>query len=86
MPHFRKFHSIAALCGDGLRPELQALFERLAVDQHSELFVRSDGMVPSGPDPIAAEARLSQATGETRPTNAEGAPRLAAGKKCLSQV
>ena len=86
MPHFRKFHSIAALCGDGLRPELQALFERLAVDPHSELFVRSDGMTQSGPDPIAAEARLSQATGETRPTNAEGAPRLAAGKKCLSQV
>jgi hypothetical protein len=24
-----KFHSIAALCGDGLRPELRALFERL---------------------------------------------------------
>jgi hypothetical protein len=86
MPHFRKFHSIADLCGDGLRPELQALFERLAVDQHSELFVRSDGMVQSGPDPIAAEARLSQATGETRPTNAEGAPRLATGKKWLSQV
>jgi hypothetical protein len=33
----RKFHSIAALCGDGLRPELKALFERLAVDPHSEL-------------------------------------------------
>jgi hypothetical protein len=28
----RKFHAIAALCGDGLRPELQALFDRLAVD------------------------------------------------------
>lgn len=28
----RKFHSIAALCGDGLRPELQALFDRLAID------------------------------------------------------
>jgi hypothetical protein len=28
----RKFHSIAALCGDGLRPELQHLFDRLAVD------------------------------------------------------
>ncbi|MDB5578448.1 MAG: hypothetical protein JWR80_3624 [Bradyrhizobium sp.] len=27
----RKFHSIAALCGDGLRPELQALFDRLAI-------------------------------------------------------
>ncbi len=49
MTSFRKFHSIAALCGDGLRPELQALFERLAVDPHSELFVRNDGMVQSGP-------------------------------------
>jgi hypothetical protein len=47
----RKFHSIAALCGDGLRPELQALFERLAIDPHIELFVRPDGMVQSGPDP-----------------------------------
>lgn len=47
----RKFHSIAALCGDGLRPELQVLFERLAVDPHTELFVRPDGMVQSGPDP-----------------------------------
>jgi hypothetical protein len=47
----RKFHSIAALCGDGLRPELQALFERLAIDPDSELFVRQDGMVQSGPDP-----------------------------------
>ena len=47
----RKFHSIAALCGDGLRPELQALFDRLAIDPHSELFVRRDGMTQSGPDP-----------------------------------
>jgi hypothetical protein len=46
----RKFHSIAALCGDGLRPELQALFDRLAIDPHSELFVRPDGMLQSGPD------------------------------------
>jgi hypothetical protein len=49
----RKFHSIAALCGDGLRPELQELFDRLAVDPHSELFVRSDGMAQSGPDPVS---------------------------------
>jgi len=47
----RKFHSIAALCGDGLRPELQALFERLAVNPNSELFIRNDGMTQSGPDP-----------------------------------
>ena len=50
----RKFHFIAALCGDGLRPELQALFDRLAVD--SELFVRSDGMIQSGPDPVSETA------------------------------
>jgi hypothetical protein len=50
MPKDRKFHSIAALCGDGLRPELQALFERLSI-QPSELFVRTDGMTQSGLDP-----------------------------------
>jgi hypothetical protein len=53
----RKFHSIAALCGDGLRPELQALFDRLAVDPYSELFVRSDGMAQSGPDPVSETAK-----------------------------
>ncbi|WP_375785293.1 hypothetical protein ACE10Z_38185 [Bradyrhizobium sp. Pha-3] len=52
----RKFHSIAALCGDGLRPELQALFERLAIDPRSELFVRDDGMLQSGPDPAPEAA------------------------------
>ncbi len=46
----RKFHSIAALRGDGLRPELQALFKRLAIEP-TELFVRPDGMTQSGPDP-----------------------------------
>jgi hypothetical protein len=53
----RKFHSIAALCGDGLRPELRALFERLAIDLHAELFVRPDGMVQSGPDPISETSK-----------------------------
>jgi hypothetical protein len=52
----RKFHSIAALCGDGLRPELRELFDRLAIDPHSELFVRRDGMVQSGPDPKSESA------------------------------
>ncbi|MEA2881015.1 MAG: hypothetical protein QOH32_234 [Bradyrhizobium sp.] len=52
----RKFHSIAALCGDGLRPELQALFDRLAIDPHAELFVRPDGMIQAGPDPEASHS------------------------------
>src|ERR1700710_972077 len=52
----RKFHSIAALCGDGLRLELRELFDRLAVDPNSELFVRHDGMLQSGPDPKSIEA------------------------------
>ena len=52
----RKFHSIAALCGDGLRPELRALFERLAVNPNSELFIRADGMTQSGPEPSRSEA------------------------------
>jgi hypothetical protein len=58
----RKFHSIAALCGDGLRPELQALFDRLAVDPHSELFVRADGMAQSGPDPVLEAADAAPTT------------------------
>jgi hypothetical protein len=69
MSSFRKFHSIAALCGDGLRPELQALFERLAVDPHSELFARDDGMVQSGPDPVAAEVLRRES--ETRISTAD---------------
>jgi hypothetical protein len=61
MSPLRRFHSIAALCGDGLRPELKALFERLAVDPQSELFARSDGMVQSGPSPVARDAPTTKA-------------------------
>ena len=48
-----KFHSIAALCGDGLRPELRVLFEQLAMDPRSGLHIRHDGMVQAGPDPVS---------------------------------
>jgi hypothetical protein len=63
MPATRKFHSISALCGDGLRPELQALFERLAIDPRSELFTTEDGMAQSGPDPVSATAPCAQPRG-----------------------
>jgi hypothetical protein len=56
----RKFHSIAALCGDGLRPELEALFDRLAIDPYAELFVRPDGMTQSGPDPKSENEPVAQ--------------------------
>jgi hypothetical protein len=54
----RKFHSIATQRGDGLRPELRALFDRLAIDPGPVFFVR-DGMMQAGPDPAS----------ETAPTN-----------------
>jgi hypothetical protein len=63
----RKFHSIAALCGDGLRPELEALFERLAIDPRSELFVRDDGMIQAGPSP-ASETALTSVVALTKRT------------------
>jgi len=81
---FRRFHSIAALCGNGLRPELQALFDRLAVDPHSELFVREDGMVQSGPDPISTQASFPNATGESGTSHADSIPHLVPRQKCQS--
>jgi hypothetical protein len=63
----RKFHSIAALCGDGLRPELQVLFDRLAIDPRSELFVRDDGMIQAGPNP-ASETAVTEVTPRNRRT------------------
>ena len=86
MTSFRKFHSIAARYGDGLRPELQALFERLAVDPHSELFVRNDGMVQSGPDPVSAEAPLPQTTGEGRISNADSSRHFVVRKNSSPQA
>src|SRR5712675_3533725 len=73
----RKLHSITALCGDGLRPELQALFDRLDMDPRSELFVRDDGMVQSGPDP-ASETALTSVV----PLRADGRP--ASARHCKS--
>jgi hypothetical protein len=63
----RKFHSIAALCGNGLRPELQALFDRLAVDPHTELFIRPDGMTQAGPDPVSESADVILGQQNERP-------------------
>ena len=54
MTSFLKFHAFATTRGDGLRPELRALFERIAAAPRSELTVRNDGMIQSGPNPVSA--------------------------------
>ena len=54
MTSFLKFHAFATTHGDGLRPELRALFERTAAAPRSELTVRDDGMIQSGPNPVSA--------------------------------
>jgi hypothetical protein len=58
MTSFLNFHALAATRGDGLRPEFRTLFERVGAAPHSELTLRDDDMIQSGPDPIAAEVLL----------------------------
>jgi hypothetical protein len=60
MTFFLDFHAFAASLGDGLRPELRELFERVAATPRSELTLRNDGMIQSGPDPILAEVTKKQ--------------------------
>jgi hypothetical protein len=49
------FNAIAAARGDGLNPKLRELLERAAVSPHSEVVVRSDGMLQAGPNPGSEE-------------------------------
>jgi hypothetical protein len=49
MPPFLNLHAIARP-GDGLRPELRALFERLATARHRDVTARGDRIVQSQPD------------------------------------
>jgi hypothetical protein len=60
MPPFLSLHAFAAMRGEGLRAELRALFERLATAPGSDVTVRNDGMVQSGPDPVSAKEPLPQ--------------------------
>jgi hypothetical protein len=61
MTSFLNFYAFAETRGDGLRPELRALFERVAAAPRSELAVRNDGMIQSGPDPLSAEVTRERA-------------------------
>jgi hypothetical protein len=47
------FHAFAAARGEGLHPELRLLFERAATCPVSDVAIRHDGLLQSGPDPAA---------------------------------
>jgi len=81
---FLSLDAVAAKRGDGLRPELRELLERLATaPSYDDATVRSDGMIQSGPDPASAKATLLQ-TPPWRKSNADSATappaRAASGK------
>jgi hypothetical protein len=81
MPPFLSLDAVAAKRGDGLRPELRALLERLATAPGYDATARSDGMIQSGPDPASAKTTLLQ-TPPWRKSNADSAtnpPAPAAG-------
>jgi hypothetical protein len=53
MTNFLNFHVLAAARGEGLRPELRLLFERAATSPASDVAIRRDGFLQSGPDPAS---------------------------------
>jgi hypothetical protein len=53
MVNFLNFHVFAAARGEGLHPELRLLFERAATSPVSDVAIRRDGLLQSGPDPAS---------------------------------
>ena len=53
MTTFLNFHAFAAARGEGLHPQLRLLFERAATSPVSDLVIRQDGLLQSGPDPVS---------------------------------
>jgi hypothetical protein len=53
MTSFLNFHVLAAARGEGLHPELRLLFERAATSPVSDVAIRRDGFLQSGPDPAS---------------------------------
>ena len=78
MTTFLNFHAFAAARGEGLHPELRLLFERAATSSVSDVVIRHDGLLQSGPGPAAEivpervnvslfSASLSPADGRAEP-------------------
>jgi len=53
MTNFLNFHAFAVARGEGLHPELRLLFERAATSPFSDVAIRHDGGLQSGPDPAS---------------------------------
>jgi hypothetical protein len=81
MPPFLSLDAVAAKRGEGLRPELRALFERIAIAPSYDATVRSDGMVQSGPDPAPTKTTPSQ-TPPPRKSNSDSATAQLARAAC----
>jgi hypothetical protein len=56
MTAFLNFHAFAAARGEGLHPKLRWLFERAATSPLSDVAIRPDGLLQSGPDPASETA------------------------------
>ena len=53
MTTFLNFHAFAAARGEGLHPKLRSLFERAATSPVSDVTIRHDGLLQSGPGPAS---------------------------------
>jgi len=53
MTAFLNFHALAAARGEGLLSKLRLLFECAATSPVSEVVMRHDGFLQSGPDPAS---------------------------------
>jgi hypothetical protein len=56
MTAFLNFHAFAAPRGEGLHPKLRLLFERAATSPASDVAIRTNGLLQSGPDPASETA------------------------------
>ena len=56
MKTFLNFHAFAAARGEGLHPKLRLLFERAAASPASDVAIRTNGLLQSGPDPASETA------------------------------
>ena len=92
MTTFLNFHALAAARGEGLHPKLRLLFERAAMSTGSDVAIRRDGFLQSGPDPasetvqervkvsLRPQTSVRQAAEPNQNPEAPAQPRVARGR------